>query len=176
MLPGCGDRPEAPAGGPANPPSAATASTSSTSGSGDQPATSRPSGAGKGRGGGAPISIPDIIIREGRNVYELKKLIERSARSQCGWLCVKVRVTDVDKNELLKSYDSFPPPISAPPPGELNPGGQYVIHRGTRIVLHGNQGSDTPDEETPSSETTPGPSATTSPAAGPAPSEGGPVE
>ena len=115
-------------------------------------------GGARNGGGGAPISIPDIIIRQGQDVYTLKQLIEKSAVSQCGYRCLKVQLADIDVTRLLSSYESFPSIIKA----EDRDPPVYIVKRGTRIVLHGNQGApDGPTDELPVS---------------PSPSAGGPGE
>jgi hypothetical protein len=112
---------------------------------GRTPHTRRDSAKQGGGGGGAPISIPDIIIQGGHDVYLLKRKIEKSAISQCGSLCITVQVADVDKTKLLNSFESYPPVIEPP-----EPGADYIVKRGTRIVLHGNfSASDAPTDDPP---------------------------
>jgi hypothetical protein len=124
----------------------------STSGSDTgRPPTGHDSGR-KGGGGGPPISIPDIIIAEGQNVYTLKKLIEKFAVSQCGYRCITVQIKDVDENTRLSGSEGFPPIVQE----KEKPGSPlaYTAKRGTRIVLHGNQ----EDLDKPADEATVSPS------------------
>jgi len=94
------------------------------------------SGGGSGQGGGAagaPITIPDIIIQEGLNVFSVKSQIESAAISQCGSLCVTVTV-DTSVSECLQNYTSSPPVRLTDP---NDPTSDYLVSRGTAIHLIG---------------------------------------
>lgn len=84
-----------------------------------------------GGGGGAPITIPNIIIRQGLPIDEAKSDIEAAALAACGYRCVTVKV-DTSGGQCVRGYTSDPPVRMVDP---SNPGSDYIVQRGTRITL-----------------------------------------
>jgi hypothetical protein len=103
-----------------------------------------------GGGDGAPITIPNIIIKQGLPIDEAKSDVEAAARAACGYLCVTVKV-DASGGQCVGSYTSNPPVRMVDP---SSPGSDYIVQRGTRITLLSQQCS-SPETSPSSPETSP---------------------
>jgi hypothetical protein len=111
-------------------------------------------------GGGAPIAIPNIIILEGHDVYDLKMKIEQKVQELCGYACVTVVVTNTSATTCLSGYSANPPLVG---PGD-DPSADYTFKRGTVITLMGGASCGPPTTAPP----TTAPPATAPPATAPA--------
>jgi hypothetical protein len=144
LLAACGSTPDVTGTGGA-PPAAAGATS-------HQPAGG-PSHKPRGGGGGAPITIPNIIIKQGLPIYEAKGQVEAAARKACGYRCVTVKV-DTSDGQCVRDYTSDPPVRMVDP---SNPGSDYIVQRGTRITLLSQECSspEAPPPDSTSPEVTP---------------------
>jgi hypothetical protein len=129
LLAACGSAPDVTGTGGAPP--AAAGSTQQPAGSPTSQRAGGPSHKPGGGGGGAPITIPNIIIRQGLPIDEAKSDIEAAALAACGYRCVTVKV-DTSGGQCVRGYTSDPPVRMVDP---SNPGSDYIVQRGTRITL-----------------------------------------
>lgn len=147
LLAACGAAPDVTGTGGA-PPAAAGASTQQPGGgpqgvgtASAQHATAGPSHKPGGGGGGAPITIPNFIIKIGHPIYILKSEIEAAALKACGYRCVTVKV-DTSHGQCLRDYTSDPP-LRMVDPSQAS--SDYIVQRGTRITLLGQKECSSPE-------------------------------